>query len=105
MAAISLWGQQYLDGDAEPEDVAAQSERNAKIVGATAPTDPSLKQTRNLLVAMFVEYGKAMDAAAKHRDSGPHVYHAYGLANLAHDVLESAKAPLAQRGCDVVPLL
>lgn len=105
MAALSLWGQQYLDGDAEAGDVASESERAAKIVAATAPTDPSLKQARNLLVAMFGEYGKGMQAEAEHGDAGRHVYHAYGLANLTHDVLVDASAPLARRGCDVAPLL
>jgi hypothetical protein len=46
MAAIGLWGQEYLDGDMGAVDVAGESARAAKIVGATAPTDPSLAQTR-----------------------------------------------------------
>jgi hypothetical protein len=105
MAAISLWGQEYLAGDTEAADVAAQAERAAKIVGATTPTDPSLSQTRQLLVAMLSEYGKAMHLRAKHRDAGPHMFHAYGLANFAHDILVQAQPPLAKRGCDVAPLL
>jgi hypothetical protein len=105
MAAISLWGDQYLEGDTAAEDVAQQSDANAKIVGATTPTDPSLIQARKLLVAMFTEYGKGMHAEAKHGDAGKHVFHAYALANLTHDVLEQAQAPLATRGCDVAPLL
>src|SRR5919108_1694863 len=84
-AAIDLWGQQYLEGDAEAEDVAAQAGRAAKIVGATTPTDPSLIQTRKLLVGMFTEYAKAMEARAKGHDAGSHMFHAYGLANFAHD--------------------
>jgi len=31
--AVDLWGQQYLDGEATPADVAAESARAAKIVG------------------------------------------------------------------------
>jgi hypothetical protein len=103
--AVDLWGQQYLDGEATPADVAAESARAAKIVGATTPTDPSLAQTRKLLVAMFTAYGKAMDQRAKHRDAGEHIFHAYGLANFAHDVLLKAEPGLAKRGCDVAPLL
>jgi hypothetical protein len=105
MAAISLWGQEYVNGDAQPSDVASQSERSAKIVGATTPTDPSLVQTRQLLVAMFTEYRKAMEAEEKHGDAGKHMFHAYSLANLAHDTLVQAEGPLAKRGCDVAPLL
>jgi hypothetical protein len=105
MAAISLWGQEYVDGDAGPGDVAGQSDRAAKIVGATTPTDSSLIQTRQLLVSMFVEYRKAMEAEEKHGDAGKHMFHAYALANDAHDTLVQAEAPLEKRGCDVAPLL
>jgi hypothetical protein len=105
MTAIDLWGQEYLAGDATPDDVAAESARAAKIVGATAPTDPSLAQTRKLLVAMFTEYRRAMERQAKHRDAGEHIFHAYGLANFAHDVLLKAEPALGKRGCDVASLL
>jgi len=105
MTAIDLWGQEYLAGDTGPGDVAAESDRAAKIVGATAPTDPSLAQTRKLLVAMFTEYRKAMEQRAKHRDSGNQIYQTYGLANFAHDVLLKAEPELSKRGCDVSSLL
>jgi hypothetical protein len=105
MAAIDLWGQEYLAGDTGPGDVAAESDRAAKIVGATAPTDPSLSQTRKLLVAMFTEYRKAMEEEAKHEEGGDHIFHAYGLANFAHDVLLKAEPALGKRGCDVAALL
>lgn len=105
MAAISLWGQDYVNGDAQPGDVAGEADRAAKIVGATTPTDPSLIQTRQLLVAMFTEYRRAMEAEEKHGDAGKHMFHAYALANDAHDTLVQAESPLAKRGCDVAPLL
>jgi hypothetical protein len=105
MAAIDLWGQEYLDGDTGAEDVAAESARAAKIVGATAPTDPSLAQTRTLLVAMFAQYREAMARRAKHRDSSDQIYHAYELANFAHNVLATAAPALAKRGCDVSALI
>lgn len=105
MAAIGLWGQEYLSGDAPADDVAAQSDRAAKIIAATAPTDSSLAQARKLLVGVFSEYEKAMRAQAHHRDAGRHIFHAYGLANFAHDVLAQAEPALAKRGCDVAPLL
>jgi len=105
MTAIDLWGQQFLDGDASAADVAAESGRAAKIVGGTAPTDPSLSQARKLLVAMFTEYRKAMERQAKDRSAGDHIFHAYGLANFAHDVLLKAERALDERGCDVASLL
>src|SRR5438477_12569557 len=100
MAAVELWGQQYVDGEAAAGEVAAESDRAAKIVGATAPTDPSLSQTRKLLVAMFIEYRQAMEQQAKHRDSGNQIYQTYGLANFARDVLLKAAARLSRRGSD-----
>ena len=105
MPAIGLWGQQSLDGETGAADVASEAANAAKIVGATAPTDPSLVQARQLLVGMFSEYRQAMQAEATHRDAGRHMFHAYGLANFAHDVLAGAEPALAKRGCDVAPLL
>jgi hypothetical protein len=105
MTAVELWGQQYVDGDVAPGEVGAESSRAAKIVGATAPTDPSLAQTRALLVAMFTEYRKAMEQEAKDGQAGDHIFHAYGLANFAHDVLVQAEPALGKRGCDVAALL
>jgi hypothetical protein len=105
LAAIDLWGQQYQTGDASATDVADQAARAAKIVEGTTPTDPSLEKTRKLLVGMFSEYRKAMERQAKHRDAGDNMFHAYGLANFAHDVLVQAEPALAKRGCFVEPLL
>jgi hypothetical protein len=105
IAAIGLWGQQYMSGDAKAQDVVSEAKAAAKIVHGTSPTDPSLAQTRGLLIAMFGEYAKGIRADARHGDAGPHVFRAYGLANFAHDVLETAKPALAKRGCDVEPLL
>jgi hypothetical protein len=46
-----------------------------------------------------------MEREARGRDAGKHIFHAYGLANFAHDVLAEAEPGLAKRGCDVAPLL
>ena len=105
IAAIGLWGQEYLHGDARPGEVVSEAKQAAKIVMGTAPTDPSLSTTRSLLNGMFTEYGKAVHARAKHRDAGPHMYRAYGLANYAHGVLAKAQPPLFRLGCDLTPLL
>ena len=105
IAALDVWAQEYLTGDAAPGEVVAQTKRAALIVRGTSPTDPSLAQTRGLMVGMFIEYGKAVRIKARHGDAGPHMFRAYGLANFAHTVLESAAAPLKVKGCDVAPLL
>jgi hypothetical protein len=54
---------------------------------------------------MFTEYGRAIQARSRHRDAGPHMYRAYGLANFAHEVLVQAQPALKAQGCDIAPLL
>ena len=105
MTAIELWSEQYQSGDANEEDLVGQARAAAKIMRGTEPTDYSLRQTRRLVTGMLIEYAKAVQLQGRHRDAGPHVYRAYGLANFAHTVLVRAQAPLAHLGCDVRPLL
>ena len=105
MAAIGSLSQDYLHGDAKPADVIDQTNSATLALANTNPSDPSLSKTRAILRAMFVEYGRAIRADAKHRDPGKYIYRAYGLANFAHDILSDAKPGLMKRGCDVSPLL
>jgi hypothetical protein len=105
MAALSSTSEDYLHGDEKAGTVIAAAATSLKNIEGTYPSDPTLAKTRAILSAMFVEYGKAIRAAARHKDAGKYIYRAYGLANFAHDVLSQAKAPLKQRGCDVTPLL
>jgi hypothetical protein len=105
MTAIELWSEQYQSGDASGSDVVDQAHAAAKIMRGAGPTDYSLQQTQRLVVGMLTEYARGMQAHEKHRDAGPHMYRAYGLANFAHTVLMNSMRPLAQLGCDVQPLL
>jgi len=105
MAALGSLSQDYLQGDAEADDVILQSESAVTSMANTNPSDPSLSKTRTILRAMFLNYGRAIRADKKHHDPGRYIYRAYGLANFAHDVLSQAKPALAERGCDVSPLL
>ena len=105
MTAMQLWSEQYQSGDASDADVAGQAQTAAKIMRGTGPTDWSLRQTQRLVVGMLSEYAKAVQAQEKHRDAGPHMYRAYGLANFAHTVLLHSERPLSKLGCDVSPLL
>jgi hypothetical protein len=105
MAALGSLSEDYLKGDAKADDVIEQTTSSIIVMHNTNPSDPSLSKTRNILRAMFVEYGRAIRADKKHRNPGKHIYRAYGLANFAHDVLSQAKPALAERGCDVSPLL
>jgi hypothetical protein len=105
MTALELWSEQYQSGDASAEDVVGQANAAAKIMRATGPTDFSLQQSRRLVIGMLTEYAKGVQIHERHRDAGPHMYRAYGLANFAHTVLLRAQEPLAKLGCDVRPLL
>jgi hypothetical protein len=105
MAALGSLSEDYLHGNAKPADVIDQTENAATGLRNTNPSDPSLSKTRAILGAMFVEYGRAIRADAKHRNPGKYIYRAYGLANFAHDILAEAQPALVKRGCDVSPLL
>ena len=105
MAELGLWGGQYESGDARASDVVTQALAEAKHMRAMGPTDPSLEQTRRLMIGMLTEYAKAVRIQARHGDAGPHMYRAYGLANYAHGVLSKAQPALAARGCDLSALL
>jgi len=105
MAAIGLWGDQYESGDVPASEVVDHARQAAGAVRRLAPTDPSLEQTRRLLVGMFTEYAKAIRIHARRGNAGPHMYRAYGLANYAHGVLAKAQPALSARGCDLSTLL
>ncbi len=105
MAALGSLSEDYLHGDAKPADVIDQAKNAVTGLANTNPSDPSLSKTRAIMRAMFIEYGRAIRADAKHRNPGKYIYRAYGLANFAHDVLAEAQPALGKRGCDVSPLL
>jgi hypothetical protein len=105
MAALGSLSEDYLRGDAKADDVIEQTQSSVVVMANTNPSDPSLSKTRAILRAMFLEYGRAIRADKRKRNPGKYIYRAYGLANFAHDVLSQAKPALAERGCDVSPLL
>jgi hypothetical protein len=105
MAALGTLSQDYLQGDAKADDVILQADSAVTSMLNTNPSDPSLSKTRTILRAMFLNYGRAIRADKHHHDPGKYIYRAYGLANFAHDVLANARPALAERGCDVSPLL
>jgi hypothetical protein len=105
MAALGSLSQDYLQGNAQADDLILQTDSAVTSLLNTDPSDPSLSKTRTILRAMFLEYGRAIRADKHHRDPGKYIYRAYGLANFAHDVLAQAEPALAKRGCDVSPLL
>ena len=80
MAEIGLWSDQYASGDAGASDVVGQAQAAAKHMGNMGPTDPSLEQTRRLMVGMLTEYAKAVRIQARHGNAGPHMYRVWALA-------------------------
>lgn len=105
MAALGALSQDYVQGEAEADDVLQQTNSAVTTLANTNPSDPSLSKTRKILRAMFIEYGRAIAAEKHHCDPGKYIFRSYGLANFAHDGLSKAKPALAKRGCDVSPLL
>jgi len=105
MAALGSLSQDYLQGEAQADDVIMQTDSAVTSLLNTNPSDPSLSKAQKILRAMFVEYGRAIRADKHHHNPGKYIYRAYGLANFAHDTLAQAQPALAKRGCDVTPLL
>jgi hypothetical protein len=105
MTSVATIGRSYLEGDAHADEVIGEADRAARIVDRSRPSDPALGRMRNLLGAMFLEYGRAIRARERNGDAGEHMYRAYGLAGFASDVLREAEPDLRQLGCDVTSLL
>ena len=105
MNMLGYWSSNLATGEAKPGEVIAETKAAEIRVANTAPTDPSLSQTRQIVRAMLVEYWRAVAAHARHKQAGPHMMRAYGLANFAHDVLSQAEPELAAQGCSVAALL
>jgi hypothetical protein len=105
MASLGFFSEQYRNGEATEQEVVAEARKAARRIEKLNPSDPSLQKTRSLVAAMFVAYGRAMEAKAADEDAGPHMYRAYGLANFAYNVLTEAAPGLRRHGCDVSPLL
>jgi hypothetical protein len=105
MTSVATIGRSYLEGDAHADEVIGEADRAARIVDRSRPSDPALGRMRNLLGAMFLEYGRAIRARERNGDAGEHMYRAYGLAGFASDVLREAEPELRRLGCDVTSLL
>ncbi len=105
LTLVGSSGRDYLSGSVKAKELIKETRTAAEVVGHAQPTDPSLKQTRLLLAAMFTEYSRAIEARSRRRVAGQHMYRAYGLANFAHDVLIQAKPDLERQGCRLDALL
>jgi hypothetical protein len=104
LAAVGMYGDDYLAGSAKPQDVIGAAREAARVVATSAPFDPSLLVVRHYAPAMFLEYGRAVRARASGKNAGPAMYRSYSLGAHVSDVLRNAQPGLAAAGCDVTGL-
>jgi hypothetical protein len=106
MTDLGSWSQDMHEDTTTPQEIVRLARNESDRVSQTAPTDPSLNQTRQLIEAMLVEYAKALRAEAHQSPAaGVHMGRAWGLANSAHDTLSEAQSALMKKGCDIGPLM
>jgi hypothetical protein len=105
MVALGDASDEFLRGQAKPNEVVDETRTALRNLANTRPADPSLTRAKLVLRAMFLEYQKAIQAEAHHHPPGKHIYRAYGLANFAHDLLAQEQGPMAKQGCDISNLL
>jgi len=105
LTQLSYWSSALQSHDVGPAIVMQQARNEATQVDATRPADRTLHATRGLLSSMLVEYAKAVEATAHHKDATVHMNNAWRLATASHKLLAGAQGGLAAQGCDVAPLL
>jgi hypothetical protein len=105
LAAVGMYGDDYLNGSAKPQDVIGAARDAALAVRSSAPFDPSLLTVRHYAPAMFLEFGRAVKARAAGENAGPAMYRSYSLSARVNEVLKEAEPGLAAVGCDVTDLL
>ena len=105
MIALGKSGHDFITGQGDAKTVIADARRAEAAVAYVRPTDDALEKARVLMRTMFREYGVAVKKKTKNRDAGRHIYRAYGLANIAREILVVAQPGLEKEGCDVSGLL
>jgi hypothetical protein len=105
MTQLGYWSDALISGDATPALVIKQARAEAAQIGATGPTDLTLRASQSYLKRMFLEYAAAVRAKALGTSPGVHVRNAYVLANSVHDLLVDAEPALVAQGCNVASLL
>lgn len=106
MTAMGMMAEGFQSGSMTPAEIAEEAHAAAKRISYTTPRDPSLRKAQVLIGAMFREYSDAVTFHAEGKpEAGEHMHRAYGLANFARDVLQTAQPGLAKQGCDVGALL
>jgi hypothetical protein len=105
LAAVGMYGDDYLHGSAKAQEVIDTAREAARVVRTSAPQDPSLMVVRQYAPAMFLEFGRAVKARAADRNAAPAMYRSYSISAHVDEILRDAQPGLAAIGCDVTDLL
>jgi hypothetical protein len=105
LAAVGMYGDDYLHGSAKAQEVIDAAREAARVVRTSAPQDPSLMVVRQYAPAMFVEFGRAVKARARHANAAPAMYRSYSISAHVNEILRDAQPGLAAAGCNVGDLL
>jgi hypothetical protein len=104
LAAVGMYGDDYLAGSAKAQEVIGAAREAARVVRTSAPFDPSLLVVRHYAPAMFLEYGRAVKARAAGKNASPAMYRSYSISTHVNEVLRDAQPGLKAAGCDVTDL-
>jgi hypothetical protein len=104
LAAVGMYGDDYLHGSAKPQEVIGAAKDAARAMRSSAPFDPSLLTVRRFAPGMFLEYGKAVKARAAGKNAAPAMYRSAVLGARVNEVLRAAQPGLMAAGCDVSDL-
>ena len=105
LAAVGMFGDDYLHGSAKAQEVIDAAREAARVVRTSAPQDPSLMVVRKYAPAMFLEFGRAVRARAAGKNASPAMYRSYSISSHVNEILREAQPGLAAEGCDVGDLL
>jgi hypothetical protein len=105
VAAVGMYGNDYLAGSAKSQDVIAAAREAARVVRTSAPQDPSLLTVRRYAPAMFLEYARAVKARAAGKNASPAMYRSYSISTHVNEILRDAQAGLAAAGCSLADLV
>jgi hypothetical protein len=105
LAAVGMYGDDYLHGSAKAQEVIDTAREAARVVRTSAPQDPSLLVVRQYAPAMFLEFGRAVKARAAGKNAAPAMYRSYSISAHVNEILRAAQPGLAAAGCNVTDLL
>ena len=105
LAAVGMYGNDYLAGSAKSQDVISAAREAARVVRTSAPQDPSLLTVRHYAPAMFLEYARAVKARAAGQNASPAMYRSYSISSHVDEVLRDAQPGLEALGCSLSDLV